>query len=134
MKNWWIVQLVVIIVFFLAAGCTSTNPPPRVPDGVTVSPSDTLSVTTVTSATGPFTLHVADLTPGSLLPDTYTCKGTSESPAVSWENVPAGTKSLVLLVVDQDAQNGAFTHWIVYNIPRKPMSLTGGQPNLKVPL
>jgi Raf kinase inhibitor-like YbhB/YbcL family protein len=54
---------------------------------------------------------------GSVLPDTYTCTGASETPPVSWLNVPAGTRSLVLVLDDPDAPAGTFTHWIVYNIP-----------------
>jgi hypothetical protein len=85
-----------------------------------------------TVAAAPFVLHVANLNPGDLLPDLYTCKGTSESPGVSWDNVPSGTKSLVLSVVDRDASAGLFTHWLVFNIPPESNGMTPAQPNLKV--
>lgn len=81
---------------------------------------------------GTFTLKVDSLVPGSALPEVYSCKGTSESPAVSWDGVPAGTKSLVLILEDPDAPSGIFTHWLIYNIPLKPRSIPAGQTARKV--
>jgi Raf kinase inhibitor-like YbhB/YbcL family protein len=69
---------------------------------------------------------------GSVLPDVYSCKGSGESPEVAWDGIPAGTKSLVLILDDPDAPNGRFTHWIVYNIPPISGELGQGQPNAKV--
>jgi hypothetical protein len=69
---------------------------------------------------------------GSVLPDTYTCKGSGISPAVSWGGIPSGTKSLVLILDDPDAPNGSFTHWIVFNIPPETGELAQAQPNAKV--
>jgi hypothetical protein len=60
----------------------------------------------------------------------YTCAGASESPRVTWENVPAGTKSLALILDDPDART--FTHWIVFNIPPDVHELARAQPNEKV--
>ncbi|NMB78106.1 MAG: YbhB/YbcL family Raf kinase inhibitor-like protein [Methanomicrobiales archaeon] len=77
-------------------------------------------------------LQVDGISPGSVLPDRYTCKGSSESPALSWDGIPAGTKSLVLIVDDPDAPSGTFTHWIVYNIPPEKGSLPQAQSNAKV--
>ena len=126
MQNRWTIPIT-IIAFILAAGCAATNPAPESP----VIPAVNPSVTVTTMVPGPFALHVANLASGDPLPDAYTCRGLSESPGVSWDNVPAGTKSLVLLVVDPDAQQGGFTHWIVYNIPPESRELKRAQPNLK---
>lgn len=52
---------------------------------------------------------------GGAIPATYTCQAENYPPALSWSNLPAGTKSLTLLVTDRDAKN--FAHWVVYNIP-----------------
>jgi Raf kinase inhibitor-like YbhB/YbcL family protein len=79
-----------------------------------------------------FTIRAASLTPGSALPDVYTCKGASESPEVSWDGVPPGTKSLALILDDPDAPDGRFTHWLVFNIPPDSRGLTRAQPNAKV--
>jgi Raf kinase inhibitor-like YbhB/YbcL family protein len=69
---------------------------------------------------------------GSVLPDIYTCKGSGISPEVSWDGIPPGTKSLVLILDDPDAPNGSFTHWIVFNIPPETGELAQSQPNAKV--
>jgi Raf kinase inhibitor-like YbhB/YbcL family protein len=79
-----------------------------------------------------FALKVESLAPGSALPDLFSCKGASESPAVSWDGIPAGTKSLVLILEDPDAPSGTFTHWIVYNIPANVRSIPSGQTAQKV--
>jgi Raf kinase inhibitor-like YbhB/YbcL family protein len=79
-----------------------------------------------------FALKVESLAPGSALPDLFSCKGASESPAVSWDGIPAGTKSLVLILEDPDAPSGTFTHWIVYNIPPNARSIPSGQTAQKV--
>ncbi len=89
---------------------------------------------TITPPASPsgFTIRVDSLGAGSPLPDAYTCKGASESPEVAWDGIPAGTKSLVLILDDPDAPNGRFTHWIVYNIPPVSGELARAQPNAKV--
>ncbi|MDD1680158.1 MAG: YbhB/YbcL family Raf kinase inhibitor-like protein [Methanoregula sp.] len=72
------------------------------------------------------------LSPGSVLPDVYTCKGTMASPQVAWSGIPEGTKSLVLILEDPDAPNGVYTHWLVYNIPPLDGEIAQGQTNAKV--
>lgn len=59
---------------------------------------------------------------GEAIPSRYTCEGEECSPPLSWENLPAGTRSLVLIVDDPDAPDPAaprmvWDHWILYNIP-----------------
>jgi Raf kinase inhibitor-like YbhB/YbcL family protein len=56
------------------------------------------------------------------IPDVYTCDGSDTSPPLSWEGVPEGTKSLVLIVEDPDAPDPRaprmiWVHWVLYNIP-----------------
>lgn len=52
------------------------------------------------------------------------------SPALEWENLPAGTKSLSLQVHDPDAPTGSgFWHWGVYNIPVTATGLAQGAGN-----
>jgi Raf kinase inhibitor-like YbhB/YbcL family protein len=53
---------------------------------------------------------------GGRIPANYTCSGKDVSPPLVWADVPAGTKSLALLVEDPDAPGGTYTHWTVYEI------------------
>jgi hypothetical protein len=99
----------------LVAGCLAPTPAPS-----------------VTPAPGSLTLHIDSLNPGDPLPQVYSCTGSNESPEVSWENIPVGTKSLVLILEDPDAPRGTFTHWLVYNIPPESGELARGQPDANV--
>ena len=56
------------------------------------------------------------------IPKLYTCQGKDISPALAWSGLPAGTKSLALIVDDPDAPDPAapkmtWVHWVLYNIP-----------------
>jgi len=133
-NRWLIPAAVIIIALILSGGCTSTAPSPAAPS-ITVSPVPAQPAYTQAqspASSGTFHLNVDALDPGSVLPDVYTCKGASESPGVSWDDVPSGTKSLALILDDPDAPNGRFTHWIVYNLPPIAGELARGQPNAKV--
>ena len=57
----------------------------------------------------------------------FGCSGGNLSPAFSWKNAPAGTKSFVLTIHDKDAPTGiGWMHWVVANIPAKVSSLPAG--------
>jgi Raf kinase inhibitor-like YbhB/YbcL family protein len=59
----------------------------------------------------------------------FGCTGSNIAPELNWTNVPAGTKSFVLLMSDYDAPvDGGFHHWIVYNIPAGARELEGNHP------
>lgn len=56
------------------------------------------------------------------IPALYTCEGKDISPPLAWTGVPAGTKSLSLIVDDPDAPDPAapqmtWVHWVLYDIP-----------------
>lgn len=53
---------------------------------------------------------------GSTIPTVYTCGGANQSPPLKWEGVPAGTRSLALILKDPDAPRGTFIHWVLYNL------------------
>src|SRR5690348_7446785 len=58
------------------------------------------------------------------------CDGGNTSPALSWKDLPEGTKSLALTLYDPDAPTGSgWWHWQAWNIDTK---LTGFEEG-KVP-
>jgi Raf kinase inhibitor-like YbhB/YbcL family protein len=137
MDNRWSMVSAIILLSLLtfssliACGCTSVAPSPATP--ATPAPGQQGYQQTPSSApSGAFTLQVDSLAPGSALPEVNSCKGASESPAVSWDGIPAGTKSLVLILDDPDAPSGTFTHWLVYNIPTDSRGIPSGQTAQKV--
>lgn len=65
------------------------------------------------------------------IPKKHTCQGGDVSAALAWSDLPAGTKSVALIVDDPDAPDPAapqrtWVHWIVYDIPPAVTSLAEG--------
>jgi Raf kinase inhibitor-like YbhB/YbcL family protein len=79
-----------------------------------------------------FTLTSPNIANGKNISDaqvfnSFGCSGQNVSPALSWSDAPAGTKSFALLVHDPDAPTGSgWWHWIVYDIPPDATSLPAG--------
>lgn len=121
------VSIIALLLILLTAGCTGTSPA-SAPSQQTVTAGAATTVSaTQTVAAGTFSLHVDSVADGGTLPAAYTCTASMPaSPPISWENVPAGTKTLTLIVEDPDAPSGTYTHWIVYNIPPARKSIPGG--------
>jgi Raf kinase inhibitor-like YbhB/YbcL family protein len=75
--------------------------------------------------TGPamaLTLTSSAFEPGAAIPSKYTCEGDDLSLPLAFAGVPAGTKSLALIVDDPDvpdpkAPKRVWVHWLVYNLP-----------------
>jgi hypothetical protein len=65
---------------------------------------------------------------GDLIPQEHTCEGADLSPPLSWEDVPANTQSLALIVRDVDAPGGEFVHWVLLNLPPETRELEAGIP------
>ena len=62
------------------------------------------------------------------IPRKFTCDGEDLSPPLSWAGLPAGTKSLALIVDDPDAPDPkapkmVYVHWVLYNIPADAVGL-----------
>ena len=69
-----------------------------------------------------FTLSSSAFTHNGAIPKRYTCQGEDVSVPLAWGGIPAGTKSLVLIVDDPDAPDPkapkmTWVHWVLYNIP-----------------
>lgn len=73
-----------------------------------------------------------------IIPVRHTCDSMNASPHLSWTDVPAGTKSLALIVDDPDAPDPAapkmtWVHWVLYNIPHNVSGLTEGLADEDLP-
>jgi Raf kinase inhibitor-like YbhB/YbcL family protein len=86
-----------------------------------------------------FTLKSSTFEDGKMMPkkvansaantkDNPNCVGDNQSPEFSWSNVPAGTKSFVLLMTDPEGRGGAgVVHWVAYGIPSSVMGFAEGE-------
>jgi len=59
---------------------------------------------------------------GKEIPARYTCEGTDVSPALAWDGVPEGARTLTLIVDDPDAPDPraptmTWVHWVLHDIP-----------------
>jgi Raf kinase inhibitor-like YbhB/YbcL family protein len=66
------------------------------------------------------------------IPRKYTCDGANISPPLTISDVPAGTKSLVLILEDPDVpgyirEDQMWDHWIVFNIPPTTTQIEEGK-------
>ena len=98
-----------LIATGLAAGCGPEEPPPN-PDEIWLQ------------------VHSTAFQEVEIIPAKYTCDGDDISPQIGWQEPPAGTQSLVLIVDDLNAPGGVFTHWVVYNMPPTRRELPEGVP------
>jgi Raf kinase inhibitor-like YbhB/YbcL family protein len=57
-----------------------------------------------------------DFTNGGAIPKKNTCDGRGASPQIEWTGLPAGTKSVAVVVDDPDAPRGTYVHWLVYDV------------------
>lgn len=69
---------------------------------------------------------------GGQIPATYTQAGAQLSPPLTWNHVPDGIVSFVLLAHDLDAPIGTgaddILHWMLWNIPATTRGLQEGVP------
>ena len=100
--------------------------------GVLLSPILFAPVASLAQGTGGaaagFQIESAAFTQGAAIPTRYTCSGENISPALTWTQPPASTRSLALIVDDPDAPAGTWTHWVVYNLPAQTRALEPNRP------
>lgn len=68
---------------------------------------------------GEMTLSSPAFEDNGTIPVKYTCDGMDVNPPLRIKNVPAGARSLALVVDDPDAPRGIWVHWVVWNIDPK---------------
>ncbi|HZL36955.1 MAG TPA: YbhB/YbcL family Raf kinase inhibitor-like protein [Tepidisphaeraceae bacterium] len=79
--------------------------------------------------TGPQAINVKStaFADGDSIPLKYSVDGENISPSLEWSGLPAGTRSVVLVVEDPDAPTPEpFVHWLLYNIPPTVTSVPQG--------
>ena len=74
----------------------------------------------------PFKLSTTAFQPGGDIPSKFTCTGADVSPALSWDDPPAGTQSFALIADDPDAPVGTWVHWVAYDLPAGARQLPEG--------
>ena len=94
---------------------------------------------TAADATGVFTLKSSTFQDGKMMPKNAgnnqinrpgnaNCVGDNVSPQLSWTNVPGGTKSFIIFVIDLEGRGGAgLDQWVGYGIPASVTSLAKGE-------
>jgi Raf kinase inhibitor-like YbhB/YbcL family protein len=75
---------------------------------------------------------------GGEIPRRHTCDDQDISPPLTWRDVPAAAKSLVLIVDDPDAPDPAaprmtWVHWVLYDLPPDAAGLPEGATAATLP-
>ena len=70
----------------------------------------------MTEVSGKLTVSSPAFINNDKVPPKYTCHGEDVNPQLDIDELPEGTKSLVLIVDDPDCPIGDWVHWIVWNI------------------
>lgn len=87
---------------------------------------DEPAATPSTSGAETFAFTGGDVADGEPIDARFSCDGENVSPALQWEEPPAGTVELALVVDDPDAPGGSYVHWVAYGIPPERTSLETG--------
>ena len=73
-------------------------------------------------------ITTSDFTAGGPIPRAFTADGADGSPALSFQDAPAGTRAFALIMDDPDAPVGLWVHWVVYDLPGASTGLAPNQP------
>jgi Raf kinase inhibitor-like YbhB/YbcL family protein len=81
-----------------------------------------------TGTEGTMRISTPDFTPGGAIPRTFTADGGDVSPALAFQDAPAGTQAFALIMDDPDAPVGLWVHWVLYDLPGSEGGLAQNQP------
>jgi len=111
----WFLPLAALMCLVIFTGCVEEEGTPPTPASVPLT-TPPLTPTPSQPSVG---MHLSspDFEDGKLIPKKFTCDGVNINPTLMVEGIPAGTKSLALIVEDPDAPLGTWVHWVVYDIP-----------------
>jgi Raf kinase inhibitor-like YbhB/YbcL family protein len=74
----------------------------------------------------PLIVRSAAFAANGIIPVEHAVEGFNVAPPLSWSAVPAGTRSIGVIVEDPDAPGRTFVHWIVVAIPPDVTALPAG--------
>jgi hypothetical protein len=114
-----IFSLLILLSMFLSACASSASSTSEPATPEPIATEETMSLQLTSDA----------FTNGQSIPAKYSCVGKNISPALNWNEPPAGTQSFALIVDDPDAPFGTWVHWVLYNI--KP-NMRGLQEDLPI--
>jgi hypothetical protein len=86
----------------------------------------------------PLTLSSNAFKQNGEIPAHFTCEGDDIAPPLTWQGIPANTRSLVLIVDDPDAPDPqapqrTWVHWVLYNLPPDAAGLPEGTTSADLP-
>ncbi|MBI1816564.1 MAG: YbhB/YbcL family Raf kinase inhibitor-like protein [Deltaproteobacteria bacterium] len=108
---------------------------------VVVATLVTLALPASARGAAAFSLNSSAFPRKGTLPPKYTCDGSDTakdggaadmnagiSPALQWQDPPAGTKAYALVVDDLDWPSGSRVHWLLFDIPATATALPEAVP------
>jgi Raf kinase inhibitor-like YbhB/YbcL family protein len=111
-----------VLAAALAIGLVACSAPADQPSAANSPEPTSATSQSPTAAPASFTVTSSDFTDGAELPDFTTanafsgqCVGENLSPALAWTDVPEGTQSFAIVMIDRSASN--FIHWVQFDIP-----------------
>jgi hypothetical protein len=123
-----------VVVAAAAAGGYYALTTPAAPAPTTTGPPVMLTPRRITESTAEVRVGLMVTSQafksGEPMPSKYACDGEDVSPPMSWIGAPEQIRSYALIVDDVDAPMGAFTYWVIFNIPAAESSLQEGVPTV----
>lgn len=124
----WIFLLIGLVVI---SGCGAATVPVTTETTSEVSTTTTTTIvaeelartTQSTEPPPPLALSSPAFSDGGVIPARHTCDGEDIAPPLHISGLPAGTKSLIIIVEDPDASVGSWDHWVEFDIPASPGSM-----------
>lgn len=97
-----------------------------------------LALPLLAAADEDFRIQSPSFEDGARMPARFTCDAENRSPTLTWTAPPAGTLSLLLVVLDPDAPDpvaplGTWVHWVVADLPPLAGGLYEGSVRLPPP-
>lgn len=85
-----------------------------------------------TAAAGDFQIFSSAFSNGDPIPEKFSRLGENTPPPLDWSNPPNGISSFALVMDDPDSPSGAWTHWMLANIPQNLSGLRCTTRHLRI--